>query len=324
MGDWAGVELQASAQNGCITRDQLFNAGFTAAALSYAIRSGRLVHLLPNAYRLRSCPESPMQLARAASLTIGPKLVFSHSTAQTLWKLHGGGYALTTPIHVTVPRTLRPRLTDDFRAHRTAAVPKTITRDGLPVTRLARTLTDLAGTMAEPKLEELLDATHLRFSKLEEWLHEELALDRQFAGRPALEHLLSVRDGQKVESVFESQIRRVLRETGAAAYRTQYNVNDHRGFITRADFAWPQQRVAVLCDSYLWHSSRQQFDLDATQRARLAALDWLCIPVTWAGRHDGIWPMQLAQALRRRLPQADLWNVPAANTNQPPPTRSAI
>ncbi|MDP1829962.1 MAG: hypothetical protein Q8L48_42260 [Archangium sp.] len=83
------------------------------------------------------------------------------------------------------------------------------------MTRLARTLVDIAPLVSEERLETILDAAQHRFSSLPRWLTEELMLHQ--APRPGLRRLitlLSLRQGIATESPLETTVRRRIREAG--------------------------------------------------------------------------------------------------------------
>lgn len=97
-----------------------------------------------------------------------------------------------------------------------------------------------------------------------------------------------------------------MRQEGITGAVHQYNISDERGFIMRADEAFPGHKVAVHGDSYLWHGDRKAFDKDADQRTRLAALGWLSFEVTSTSVKTGDWPTLLKRALAEREPQLKL------------------
>jgi hypothetical protein len=132
-------------------------------------------------------------------------------------------------------------------------------------------------------------------------------------GLTRLMELLVLREGVATESPLETRVRRAMRGQGLPRPKLQFDISDLGQFVMRADFAWPQHKVALHVDGFAWHSRRTAFDRDAAQRSRLSSLDWLSITVTHSTIQDGAWLKQLALALELRRPQKELFAVSAAN-----------
>ena len=49
----------------------------------------------------------------------------------------------------------------------------------------------------------------------------------------------------------------------------------------RIVFAFPEQSLAIECDGYEHHGVREAFDDDRLRMARLVALGWRVMPLTW-------------------------------------------
>ena len=61
----------------------------------------------------------------------------------------------------------------------------------------------------------------------------------------------------------------------------QYRIMDDAGFVARADFAWPEHKVALEYDG-LWHAEAGQFAKDRRRLNRLTAAGWRVVFVTAA------------------------------------------
>lgn len=120
--------------------------------------------------------------------------------------------------------------------------------------------------------------------------------------RGRLKRLLDLRGGVATESPLETRVRHALREANYPAPSLQYDIFDHGQYVIRADFAWPQQRVVLHCDSFTWHSRRRQFELDAAQRSGLAAIDWVSSIVTSRMLESKAWLADFKRTLDRRAP----------------------
>jgi predicted transcriptional regulator of viral defense system len=133
---------------GYFTAGQAVAAGVSHRALSGRTRRGHLEKVRHGIYRLRDYPSHRFEDIAVATLWAGPDSAASHETALGI---HGVSDAMPARIHVTVPRTFRGQQ-QGVAIHR-AALPETDReiRDGIPVTTLARTLSDIAAT-SDPSL----------------------------------------------------------------------------------------------------------------------------------------------------------------------------
>jgi hypothetical protein len=97
----------------------------------------------------------------AAVLACGDGAVLSHRSAAELWGIHrrhrrpmeAGGRGEAGAVDVSVPRTSGMRKRRGIALHRssTLTVADRTRRDGIPVTKPARTLTDLRPVLSEPQ-----------------------------------------------------------------------------------------------------------------------------------------------------------------------------
>jgi very-short-patch-repair endonuclease len=52
--------------------------------------------------------------------------------------------------------------------------------------------------------------------------------------------------------------------------------------VSRADFAFPAEKVAVFCDGARYHLQQDQWQRDLRQRRQLVRLGWRCLAFTGA------------------------------------------
>src|SRR5205807_1777024 len=105
----------------------------------------------PGVYRLPGAPVTWKQKVMAAVLAAGPGAVASHKTAAALWGLAGFP---PREVEVTLPHgKYRPGCHQSRSLERVDVT----TIDGIPVTRVARTLVDLAGAVSDARLEDAID-----------------------------------------------------------------------------------------------------------------------------------------------------------------------
>ena len=162
--------------------------------------------------------------------------------------------------------------------------PEDITTiDGIPVTKSARTLLDLATVEPEYVVERCLeDALRRRLVSLpflERWLDDPRR--KRHRGEPVLQRLVEARATVGVtDSPLETQVLKLLREAGLPIPMLQYEVRDGDRFVARPDFAYPAKRVAIEADSFRYHDGRPAFDHDRARINELQALGWLVLLIT--------------------------------------------
>ncbi len=182
----------AERQAGYFSARQARQAGVSKALLSHHVRSGRFLRLRRGVYRLAHFPETPYADLFTAWLAAGERAVISHESALLLYGLTD---LLPAETHLTVPRTASRRL-PGVRFHTARLTPQEITtRQGLPVTTLPRTMTDL-----------------IRSGVAEEWVKQAIhqALKRGMVSEAALEEEARRRGGRVA-----ALIRRALEESDA-------------------------------------------------------------------------------------------------------------
>jgi predicted transcriptional regulator of viral defense system len=143
----------ATEQHGYFTRRQAGECGYGTDLLTYFTRSGRFDRVHRGVYRLRDYPSYPREDVVAAWLAVGKDVaVVSHESALDL---HDLSDVIPNAVHLTVPRSKRnlPKL-PGVKIHTTtrAFVPAdVVTRDGMRVTSVERTIVDAAdwGTGSE-------------------------------------------------------------------------------------------------------------------------------------------------------------------------------
>ncbi|MBV9951361.1 MAG: hypothetical protein JO291_05390 [Acidimicrobiia bacterium] len=259
---------------GLIPGAEARRVGFTRAQVRHRVATGRWVRLTRDLYAIAGAPLT-WQRAVLAACVVGPSgTVASHQSAAALWRLADPG---RTP-HVTVPRSASGRVTI-ARVHHADLDPADITRIGpIPVTRVHRTLVDLAAVATTTALEQAVDTaldggqTSLRSI--------EAAIGRAQAGRgrpgvAALRTALAAwTDPIRPGSPAEARLLRHLRDWGFLDPVRQHEVRDTEGVIVaRIDVAWPEARVGLEYDGRLPHGPRR-VEHDERRHAAVEALGW--------------------------------------------------
>jgi hypothetical protein len=296
------VARVAAAQHGVFTRAQAIRCGATKSTIRWRLRVGRWVQPLPKVYRIAGVPVTWRQQASAACLQLGPGAVLSHRAASALRGTLG---VRRGRVEVTVPRNRNRPRRDDVIVHlpREPIPPEDITAiDGIPVTKPARTLLDLATVepveVVERALDDALRLGLVSLAFLDRWL--EIPLNVRHRGARTLQRLV---DARKVVGVTESPLEmRVLKLLASATVPVpmlQYRVWDGDTLIARLDFAYPVERVAIEADGFRFHDGRTRFDDERARGNRLQSLGWNVLRITSA--HVDEHPDEVVDWVRQAL-----------------------
>lgn len=154
---WDELYAIAANQQGCFTREQARDAGFSDQLLQKHLGSGRIERIQRGIYRLQRFPESSREQEDLVvvwlwSLSAG---VFSHETAL---RLHGLSDALPSKIHLTLPTEWRQRHLQQptgVRLYFADFTPADCTFIGaIPATKPARTINDVAAANGDATVVE--------------------------------------------------------------------------------------------------------------------------------------------------------------------------
>jgi very-short-patch-repair endonuclease len=266
----ARIAALADANHGIVDVDGLHSVGASRTQIGRRIDAGRLIPLHRGVYAVGHRRLRPRGWWLAAVWAIGPGAVLSHAHATALWNLREppGGR-----VHVTVPsRGRRPRA--DIRVHATRHLPPahTTVHDRIPVTTVARTLSDLAGTAEPAALARAVEAAEaLR-------LLDGPATLAAASGRPGAARLaqLLATEPDHTRSEFEAAMVVLCRRHGLGPPRTNAVVAGHL-----VDCHWPAQRVVAELDSWRFHNTRAAFERDRARDADLQALGFAAFRFTY-------------------------------------------
>ena len=279
----------AARQHGLFTRRQAEEAGASRGCVRHRVLVGRWHEVGPGVYRLAGVPVTWKQRALAACLLAGPGAVVSHRSAAVLWRVSG---FRPGRVDITVPagRSSRNALA---RVHRSHHMEGTM-RDGVPVTRPARMLTDLAGVVGGDVLEEAVDDVLCRrLCRL-----DQLSAPAGRRGARALRAVLEAWNGDALPAgVAEMRVVRALLAAGLPDPVRQYEIFHEGVFVARADLAYPDVRLAMELDVFRWHAGRGPFRSDRLRRNRIEAAGWRLLEA--APEDVGEMVRQAAAILRR-------------------------
>jgi len=82
-------------------------------------------------------------------------------------------------------------------------------------------------------------------------------------------------------SEFEAGLFGVLRNAGLPLPVPQYRVLMNDGMEVYLDFAYPDVRLALEADSFIWHASLAAWRRDRARNGELVAMGWSILPITW-------------------------------------------
>jgi hypothetical protein len=256
----------AERQLGLVTSAQLREHVSEQTARTAEAR-GWLVRVRRHVYRVAGSRPTWHQSVLAAVLAAGPGAAASHRTAAALWAMPGFPATSATPIEITVPRGRRPRV-GGARLHTTLLGDDAVVQlDGVPVTRVARTLCDLEGTVPEAKLGRLVDEMLLRRRvTVEQLTATHVDLRRGSRRSRAMRRILADRGAEwaVADSEGEAYIARWLVDAGLPPPVQQHPVDGYR-----IDVAYPEHGVFIEYDGFASHTTRTRFESDRRRDNRL-------------------------------------------------------
>jgi very-short-patch-repair endonuclease len=186
-------------------------------------------------------------------LALGEGAVVSHRSAAAVWGLvrpHAG------PIEITVPADGGRMKRAGIEIHRSATVTAAVTtrRNGIAVTRPARTLRDLHRTIPQPVY--------------------------RMAVRKALDlHLITSQDLRTPADLTRSELERIFLALCRRHRLPQPEVNASVGPY-EVDFLWRDRRLVVETDGFRYHADRAAFESDRARDARLQRLGFRVLRFT--------------------------------------------
>ena len=279
MDRWGQLAWEARRRLGVVHVRQAEELGISRQTLARrAAQSGwRRVH--PGVYLLPGIVLDYRTHISAALLAVGGQVAASRSTAAALWHLIEGE---PRPIEVVIGHQRPVRALDGVRVIRSRTLEaKDVTRLGpLAVTRLDRTLCDLAGVLDEAELRE---AVALAGQRSMDWPRRTAARAAELpalAGKAAL--LMAVRDvlGEgRTDSVLERRMRRLLRAHGFRPAPGVYPLVVKGRLVAMLDVAFPERRVAIEVDGFAHHATPEQLRADHARQNRIVAAGWTVLRI---------------------------------------------
>ena len=288
----------AGRQHGVVTRRDLLRLGFSREAIAHRIAKGRLHPVTQGIYAVGWPHLTRERRWMAAVLACGEGAALSHRSAAALW---GIGKERRGQIDVSIRRRCRHRRAGIRAMSRPSLRREDITlRDGLPVTRPARTLVDLATELHAAALEravneadkfDLIDPEALR-----------AALD-DFAGEPGVRPLRALLDRHTFR-LSDSDLEILFRPIAAAARvpqpMTKAMVNGYE-----VDFFWPDLGLVVETDGLRYHRTASEQTRDRLRDQTHVAAGLTTLRFThWQVKHKPAHVRRILRQTAQRLRSA--------------------
>jgi very-short-patch-repair endonuclease len=271
----------SSRQHGPVTRAQALKAGLTARQIKSRSGNGHLLVPYRGIYVPASAPPSYACDVMAACLYTDGHA--SGACSAFLWELRG--FESKPPVEVTVPygHSHHPSC---LIVHRSRNVdPRDVcTKDKIPITTVAATLIDIAGShpdLAEGALSDAIVRAKTRRYRIENTLAR--AGTRGCAGAAALRKLLAELD-VPTESALEDAFRDFIRHFGLPEPKRQVPIGGGR---FRLDFGWPEINFSVETDGGAFHSSPADRRHDRAKAAQARSEGWTVRRVYWHDVKEG-------------------------------------
>jgi very-short-patch-repair endonuclease len=264
----------AATQAGCVTHQQLLDAGLSTSAIHRRVRRGELHRAHRGVYIVGHTALAPQAREWAAVLACGDGSVVSHVSAARVWGLLGESDDRLIDV-TTRNRQARPR--DGLRIHRCSWLDsEDLTQlHRLPLTTVPRTLIDLAATGSD-ELERALSEAQARKLIYPRELPKLLDRAEGHCGAARLRRAIEVEKSGFTRSTAERILRKLVRDAHLPQPRSNVRVAGYE-----VDFHWPEQRLVVEIDGFAFHGHRAAFERDRRKDAVLVAAGYRVIGVTW-------------------------------------------
>lgn len=272
------VVAEEAVAYGLFSWRQAREAGYRTAAIELRIRRGEWLRRGRGVLVAADHIEQPEDRLLLAVLQCGPTAVASHlSAAEVLrWEL------LDPPERpqVIVPRNNGNSAAGGVAVRRQDLGSSDVTTVGvLPLTTPTRTAVDVASTEDGLAATVAIDSA-LRLQQLTLGaLRAELRGRRHLPGHRRARRVAELSDPTS-GSVPETVARLLFRRGGLTMPCTQFEIDIGGGRIARVDFAWPERRLVVEIDGFVWHWTSEAVGRDQWRQRRLTLAGWTVLRFT--------------------------------------------
>jgi REase_MTES_1575/Transcriptional regulator, AbiEi antitoxin len=296
---YAGLASFAASHHGLFRQSDASDHQITRSQLRRLVEQGWCTSISHGLYCVAAAPRTGRQAILAEVWAHEPGAVASHRAAAHLEALVG--YRNPRP-EVTLHRGRNQRRNQ--RVHTSLLLPEAhlTVIDGIPTTRVARTLFDLAGVEPAGRVEVALDdALSRKLCTLRQINQVFFALARRGRrGTASMRALLEARGEGYVPpaSELERRARRLFVERGLPMPSFEVHLGDQE-LIGRVDCTWKAERLVVELDGRQYHGSVSAREADRLRDNRLMAAGWRVIRITWDDLRDR--PDEIVDQIRAAL-----------------------
>jgi hypothetical protein len=285
-------------QHGVATRAQLFERGMSKAELRRMTNGGHWELVAPKAVGVVGHRETWVRALWVAHLHAGPESVISDEAAARLHRIEQVRRGI---VCVTVPAGRGPGPSFAAWRRRSDLAPGDVTEvAGMPVTTIARTVVDLAGSLHVARLrlvvEDLLVTERCTLEAVGS------TLDRvRRSGRRGVVLLDRVLDdlgpvGGLPHSELERLADEVVARAGLPAPHHEHPLPGRGAVSGFVDRCWSDTLLILEADGRIWHERRQQMVRDADRNIEALRAGYETVRMCWEHlAHD---PDGSAEALR--------------------------
>jgi hypothetical protein len=283
------AEQEASArarrQHGLITRAQARELGISDDAVDWRLKTGAWERMGRGVLRLPGAPTTWQQAIMAPCLAI-PGATASQRAAAALWNIPE---MIAPRPEITIRKFSAVRL-DGVEVHRAERLDSRdrVWRNRIPVTSLSRTVIDLSSILLPEQVESVVDHVlakrRVPLSILCSRLNAIGTQGRRGAG--SLAEILLARQGhaRRVDSGAQRRLEKLATEAARQGRLPtpcfEYAVQLSDGTWRYPDVGYPNYLTGVELLSYEHHATLAAFAKDVDRTLKLAAEEWLLVPVT--------------------------------------------
>lgn len=248
MGDVRVVEL-AERQFNRVSREQLFELGFTERAIERRLRKGRFVIVEEGVIAVAPVLEHDDWGRWMGATLTAPGSVLSHFSAAAAWGFWDRPRTLET---VTRPGNGGPRRHGGILAYRSVTLEGECTLlRGIPITSVPRTVLDLAPRVSQRALARAVRETvRLQLTTVAE-LADAVARHRRRRGSGRLANALARYSGLPIDrarSGAEVRALEILRDAGRPAPKLNARIAGEE-----ADLSWARHKLIIEIDGSPFH-----------------------------------------------------------------------
>lgn len=296
--DYLLFEL-AAANHFLVGRTQLRAAGMTSREWTSRVSSGEWRPVVPGIWRHAATPETWELRARAGSRWLDGRGALAGRAAARWWGLDG--FEECEDVEFVVPRGKRSKVGVTIHTIDVWSRADVLTRDGVQITTVTRTVLDLAAFGASAReLERAIDAgVRNRWTSVPSLTRRMSAAGSGRRGIVALRELLLDSGG---ESMLERRFLRLLRAAGIRRPVTQVTFRPKTMRAIRVDFLFEPEQIVIEVSGRVGHASDRDRLKDARRRNELQQMGFVVLEFTTAFVMDD--PTSVVETLQRSLRKA--------------------